>query len=63
MMSCFQKKSIATAEKLAEIKIVPVLVYKLTQVPKYDLLEPRLHYKVNFEQKCSFYQKCQAQLR
>ena len=26
MMSCFQKKSIATAEKLAEIKIVPVLV-------------------------------------
>ena len=25
-MSCFQKKSIATAEKLAEIKIVPVLV-------------------------------------
>ena len=26
MISCFQKKSIATAEKLAEIKIVPVLV-------------------------------------
>ncbi len=26
MMSCFQKKSIATAEKLAGIKIVPVLV-------------------------------------
>ena len=26
MMSCFQKKSIATAEKLAEIKIVPVLI-------------------------------------
>lgn len=30
-MSCFQKKSIATAEKLAEIKIVLVL-------PESDLL-------------------------